>query len=48
MARLFLTNRVFTRSNKHRANVEQTSSKRRAGLSMPIGTPPLAQMQAYV
>jgi len=36
--------RVFTPSSKHRANVEQTSSKHRAGSSRPIGTPPLTQI----
>jgi len=39
-----LSYRVFTRSSKHRANVEQTSSKHRGGSSRPIETPPLAQM----
>jgi len=39
-----VSNRVFTRSSKYRANVKQTSSKHRAGSNRPIGTPPLAQI----
>jgi len=34
-----IASRVFTRSSKHQANVEQTSSKHRAGSDRPIGIP---------